>query len=630
MNTFKKHIPNSKTHLRIAGILLFSLAFVKVIYGQEDIAYSKNFYPGENTPKTSTNNNLLIMARTRVENAETSKKQAENYYLQALEGYEKTGNYYILKDIAFELGQVYQSMGKHTAAIGQYLKAESYRKRTNLKPGGELYESIAKCYQAMFAFDESISFYQKSKNAYEATKNFTAKKVIQQEIDEFNKISKSISGMAITDYRKYNELERKYNELKLRQLQQIQATYNQNIETKNIRLEKDEIQKQRALEAELAQQKEKEQQSKIKLLAQEKQLQEKALELEKLQKQKQIDEKKRIEQEKAQERIYFGTGGTLLLLVIGLVFNGLRVTKSKSRQLYKKNIEISRQQEEIKTQANNIEIQKLALDKSYLKIRQSIQYAERIQSATLPQINQIHEIIPDSLIVYKPKDVVSGDFYWFSHPSYIDGRQLSFIVAADCTGHGVPGAFMSLIGNNLLHQIVDIYQITSPNKILEKLDEGINTILKQGTTKNKDGMDISICVVDHQKKIIEFAGARNPLIYIQNNEIHRINGDRLSIGGHIKRSKHAKDTFAPKRFTKHRIHIRENPASFYLFSDGYQDQFGGRKSGKFGIRRLMKLITEIHEEDMAVQKDIFSNTIDNWMQNEKQIDDILLIGFKVG
>lgn len=192
------------------------------------------------------------------------------------------------------------------------------------------------------------------------------------------------------------------------------------------------------------------------------------------------------------------------------------------------------------------------------------------------------------------------------------------ISAVDCTGHGVPGAFMSMIGYNLLDEITN-KGITRPDLILEELHRGVRFALKQKETNNQDGMDMAICVVDREKKIMEFAGAKNPLIYIQNGEVQQIKGDKNGIGG--KSDDH--------KFEAHTIDV-SLPTWVYMFSDGYIDQFGGDAGRKFMIKSFREMLFEIYEKPMPEQKDFLDKKIKEWIGTKySQIDDILVLGFKL-
>jgi len=258
------------------------------------------------------------------------------------------------------------------------------------------------------------------------------------------------------------------------------------------------------------------------------------------------------------------------------------------------------------------------IERQNQNIQSSINYAKRIQDAMLHKSQVLGKLLPDSFVLYKPRDVVSGDFYWVSEiKSWYDPDIV--ITAADCTGHGIPGAFMSMIGINALNGIIS-QGIAESDQILNALDIEVRTALQQETTGNKDGMDIALCIYRKEKSILEFSGAKNPLVYIQDNELHQIRGDVHSIGGN-----QPKEGFS---FKKHMIPI-DQPTTFYLFSDGFQDQFGGENNAKFMSKRFKKLLFEIHEKPMQEQLEILTQTLNDWKGSVKQTDDILVMGIKL-
>ncbi|ELR69463.1 serine/threonine protein kinase [Fulvivirga imtechensis AK7] len=256
-----------------------------------------------------------------------------------------------------------------------------------------------------------------------------------------------------------------------------------------------------------------------------------------------------------------------------------------------------------------------------LNITSSINYAQRIQQAMLPHLENIGELLPDHFVLFKPRDIVSGDFYWFSElPGDQPGEVSNFgIAAVDCTGHGVPGAFMSMIGMNALNGIVN-RGINKTDQILENLHHDITSALRQEETGNRDGMDMALCLIKRNEKILEFSGAKNPLVYIQNNELHHIKGDVHSIGG----GKKGKET----RFTQHKIKI-DQPTTVYIFSDGYVDQFGGLDNMKFMSKRFKQLLYDIHQLPLEEQKARLDKSFYEWKGDGRQIDDILVIGFRI-
>lgn len=273
--------------------------------------------------------------------------------------------------------------------------------------------------------------------------------------------------------------------------------------------------------------------------------------------------------------------------------------------------EVVRQKAEIELQSQKIEV-------FYKQVTDSIRYAKRIQEAILPPDSFVRTLLPDSFVLYKPKDIVSGDFYWFDQ---VDGK--SMFAAVDCTGHGVPGAFMSIVGYNLLKQIVSKHQSTQPSFILDELSKGVSETLHQRNfeeSTSKDGMDITLCSYDPIEQELEFAGAFNPLLIVRDGEIMEIKGNKFPIGIFLEKES--------KKFTNHKLKVKKGDV-LYVFSDGYADQFGGPKGKKFMQSQFRNLLFDIHKKPMPEQRRILDQTIEHWRGNEDQVDDILVIGMRV-
>ena len=249
------------------------------------------------------------------------------------------------------------------------------------------------------------------------------------------------------------------------------------------------------------------------------------------------------------------------------------------------------------------------------KITESINYASRIQAAILPDYQLIRKSFPESFIFYEAKDVVSGDFPW-----YLEREGAIYLAAVDCTGHGVPGALMSLIGNFLLNNIIQENPKANTGEILDMLDEQVITTLKQNqiSSTTKDGMDIALCRYDKKQNELQFSGAHRPLYLVQNNELSEIKGNRFSIGGGKAKNQTS--------FTTHKIEISPEDKIF-ISSDGYVDQFGGEKNRKIGSKKFRQLIQENIHENMVSQGDIFKSFWDSWKGKQKQTDDVLLMAF---
>jgi PAS domain S-box-containing protein len=250
------------------------------------------------------------------------------------------------------------------------------------------------------------------------------------------------------------------------------------------------------------------------------------------------------------------------------------------------------------------------------KINDSINYARRIQNAILPDNTIIGKALPDSFVLYKPRDVVSGDFPWF-----VQSGDSIFIAAVDCTGHGVPGALLSLIGYFLLNDIVRSRGVTDPGKILDLLDEGVTQTLKQdrGDAATKDGMDIALCRIDVKQKAVEYAGAHRPLLVMKSSVMEEIKGDRFPVGGGI-----AKNQVS---FNTTRVQLKSGD-SIYFSSDGFPDQFGGTEGRKLGSKKMRELVEQLGDLRGLSAMNAFDEAWENWRGNHKQTDDVLLIGIR--
>lgn len=262
-----------------------------------------------------------------------------------------------------------------------------------------------------------------------------------------------------------------------------------------------------------------------------------------------------------------------------------------------------------------MELQKKVIEVANKNITDSINYAKRIQEAILPKKDKLEDFSENFAVLYLPKDVVSGDFYWYDKIG-----STVIMAAADCTGHGVPGAFMSMIGVNNLNQIILENKQTNPSNILVELNKAIKKVLRQEDkgSENKDGMDISICAFDTEKNTIAYSGAFRPLVYIRGNELFELKASRNPIGGN-----------APIDFVYDLNEFEILPGDvFYMFSDGYPDQFGGEMGKKFMNKRLKQLFMENHRKSPHRQMEILKEEFYKWMGNEEQIDDILVMCIK--
>lgn len=326
-----------------------------------------------------------------------------------------------------------------------------------------------------------------------------------------------------------------------------------------------------------------------------------------------------------------------VLLVWGIVkYNTRRLQLEKIRLegiVQERTAEILKQKKEIENQRDQIAAQKK-------DITDSIVYASRIQQAVLPTDKILSEQVPEHFILFKPRDIVSGDFYWITQK----GKR-TYIVAADCTGHGVPGAFMSMLGMSFLNEIVLKSDINEPAQILNELREHVITQLRQTGEENetKDGMDLSLVIIDRERNVIQFSGANNPMYVVrplteeekknpvpeaqlprgtvrnENYELMQVDADRMPIGI---------SAYLDKPFSQAELPLVSGYA-LYLLSDGYEDQFGGPQGKKFLSRAFKRLLLQIQDKPMEEQKMILDRTIEEWKGDLDQVDDILVIGFRL-
>lgn len=271
--------------------------------------------------------------------------------------------------------------------------------------------------------------------------------------------------------------------------------------------------------------------------------------------------------------------------------------------------EVVRQKSEIETKNEELEI-------LYKQVTDSIHYAKRIQDAILPTANTIRQLLPDSFILFKPKDIVSGDFYWIEKK-----KNLVYFAAVDCTGHGVPGAFMSLVGHNILKDIINNSAAERPGEILDRLRDGVMDALKvdDGGKQAKDGMDMTLGAIDFGKMELQYAAAFNPLYIVRAGELIMHQANKFPIGSFIGDK---------VNFDNYVIPLLPGDQIF-VFSDGYADQFGGPSGKKFMVGNFRKLLTQIAPLDSAIQKQKLNETLLSWQGGQEQVDDVLVIGVKV-
>ncbi len=362
-----------------------------------------------------------------------------------------------------------------------------------------------------------------------------------------------------------------------------------------------------------------------------------------------FDKKEKIKEaerkaEKKRQGIITGAalaGFALMMLLAIVLFKSYRNKKKanlaleeKNNEIISKNAMLNQQKEEIEAQRDEIETQRDFVIRQRDKIaeqnqniKDSIFYAQRIQEAMLPPKSFLEQLFSKHFVLFRPRDIVSGDYYWA-----VRRGQKIMITAADCTGHGVPGAFMSLLGISFLNEIASSLsdKDLKPDIILGELREKIKISLRQtgGENETKDGMDMGLCVIDMEKNTLEYAGANNPMLLVRNGELIKYKADRMPVGIYIKDD---------QPFTRHTVELQPGD-QFYLLSDGYIDQFGGPNGRKFMIKNFKQLVLNNSHLEMPKQKEILNKTIEDWInyninnpeaETFTQLDDIIVLGFSV-
>jgi len=563
---------------------------------------------------------------------ETDTKKAESYANQALKEAKKINNKSYEADALNQLGTIFYRNNAYDAATDYYEKELKLRKELN-----DRFDLAVVSYNLASAY-EYTGRERKAIGAFEQSLNY-AHKVNHQNLILMNNEALFQLYFSKNRYKKALEYFKAYVRIKdstfvLKKTKQIAILKTEHLETKKRLTEIDSSLQATDSTLHVVEQ-EKDTLQKISL--------QKSLEIENLKLEAQV-RKQELENEKLQTKFFqlisigFVLVGFLLLILAIVLFKRYRFKKKINKHLEKVNTELKQQKEEIETQRDQIEekneelqqqneeiitqrdeieAQRDLANEQRNEIVAAINYALRIQKAVLPSESLINKALPNHFILFKPRDIVSGDFYWVNK---IDNKVV--FAAADCTGHGVPGAFMSMLGITLLNDIVNHKKISQANLILEELRKDLKHALKQTGRKNeaKDGLDIALCVMDQNTNELEYSGAYNPLLIIRNNTLEKIKATRNPVGVYAHE----------KPFENHKIQLQKDDA-LYIFSDGYQDQFGNEKPGdkikKFKSARLSKLLLKIHKESPEKQKTILNETIENWQKGaHEQIDDIIIMG----
>jgi serine phosphatase RsbU (regulator of sigma subunit) len=551
---------------------------------------------------------------------------AVEYYQKSLKLNEKLGNENGISGINNNLGLLYSDLGKYQEALNCFQKTLVYRKTVRGK--GEalssIYLNISQVYiklkdypNAAKQLEESLNYareegnqermqscygslaeiYEKAGDQAKADANFKLYKdyndmLSRKAEDKFNEANFRATQAENEKLKKENELLNKENELRKKNIELANSTY------KNKTLFENLTDAEKKAEY-------------YKKDAQVKQL---------------INEKK-LENRKKFITIIL----TAIVFLIVFIFFLLRYNRQKAetnRKLEYQNTEILQQREEIMQQRDNLEdaFGRIAkqngelteanknIEEKNRNITESINYALLIQEAVLTKTETFNAFFSESFILYKPRDIVSGDFYW-----HCKVEDKIVVAAVDCTGHGVPGAFLSMAGNELLNRIVEVQKITDPGKILSEMDRGVRQILHQDVSDNDDGMDMTLITFDLKKNKMYFAGAVNPIFVVENGDVAVIPGSKHSIGGLVY-------TKVNKSFETTEIQYTKDSV-VYMFSDGFQDQLNPT-NGRFSIPAFKNLLYQIHKEPFDRQKELLEEAHIQWKLDSKQTDDILVMGFK--
>lgn len=546
-------------------------------------------------------------------------KEAINYFLETIPLNEKVGNYNDIKAVYSNIALIYSDMDRLDLTLEYFYKSLEARRKLNNK--GEVAAGLIDVAYIHTALNQSEKAIQLLEEALELSREvnnprliLNSLKLLAQNYDNLGNKAKATEygGMA-------NAYEQQLA------TQQIKTEYETKVVKSQAEAERERMQRtQQELLMSLRELQSKAMQDSLNFVVLRKQDSLRKAEEEAQRKQTEIDllntdrmlKEAQLREREAQSRvqriiILAGAIFVLVLIISSVAIYKNYTDKKKANELLNlQNIEIQQQRDQIQKQNENIS--------------KSINYAQGIQRALLPPQSNLQAIFPESFIFFRPRDVVSGDYYWFKEltTGYGSNEKTGKVAvsAIDCTGHGVPGAFLSMIGYNLLDDIV-FRGIHKPGAILTELNNGIRRTLRQDETDNRDGMDMALCVVDTKTNIVEFSGAKNPLVYVANNEVNRIRGDKESIGGGM--------DYRNDEFTTHVIKV-ESPTWFYMFSDGFIDQFGGPDGRKYMIKNFIDLLAGISILPPDQQREILKNTLKDWLGTKyPQVDDILVVGFKI-
>jgi tetratricopeptide (TPR) repeat protein len=508
--------------------------------------------------------------------------QALKFYNQSFEIKQQLSDYSGVSTTYNNIGNIHYKRGKLKLALEYFMKSLKINRNENNKRGqANTLENIAAIYVEMKNFSKALDYCNQSL--------------------ELATLS-GYSTQILSCYERTAQINFQMNDL-----QNAYLNYRRFVKLKDSLFKVERYEKITKIEAEYKNEKDRQ---KIELLSKDKSLRELVV-------------------IKQRNTIYSLAAISILIIALTiLVFARLQIKRKANALLVKQNVEINRQKEEIEKQRDEIEKQRDIATRQRDQITQqqreiidSINYASYIQSAILPSVNILENNLSESFIFYLPRDIVGGDFYWIKKT-----RDFLFVACGDCTGHGVPGGFLSMLGTAYLNEIVNTRchqsnDTVKANEILETLRDTFMSSLNQAEKKEKslDGMDIAFLIINNSSDYMQYSGANISLNFIRNNQFIEYKADKLPIGFH---------PHSTRRFTNHKIPILKNDC-LYIFSDGYGDQFGGVEGKKFTKRKFKELLLEIHPKSMTEQKAIIESNFYSWKKDFFQNDDILVMGLKI-
>jgi tetratricopeptide (TPR) repeat protein/serine phosphatase RsbU (regulator of sigma subunit) len=545
----------------------------------------------------------------RIYTEEKNYEKAINFLIRSITIENKTGNKDGLASSYDKVGNLYLEKGEPLKAITYFTKSLKIYKDLSQKKGlASVYSNIAKAYYEAYQVTKNPDFLNKAiengEKAYKISKykDFLSERMLVSKILKNAYRDKGDKDKALFFADEYENLrDTMFAAQKQKIIYEIQAKFESKQKEQELKLKNEQIARINA----------------------EKQKQE-----------VEIKSEKRI-------RIFISVGAIILLVLVVFIYRNYRQKSHYSALLEQKNKEIeianaklNQLLEEVLSQRDELEEQKTLLEEVHGELKNSIKYAEKIQMAILPSTKYLKDKVADCFIMYLPRDIVSGDFYWFSQV----GNKLVFIVA-DCTGHGVPGAFMSILGISLLREIVEVKGVTKPDEILNNLRQEIIYALSQGDSLDRqDGMDMSVITVDKKEGYVEYSGANNSIFVVGDN-LTVLSGDenRIIISGENNRGEQLYELKPDKmpigiypkeeRFTSLKFSLSEK-MNIYMFTDGYADQFGGEHGKKLKKVYFKNIIMKYSYADMNTQKQFFDSTFYTWKGAYEQIDDVTLVGLK--